>query len=230
MHANDESAASGQPIPTGKRGRRDRLRRDRLRCELVPVPSSKYVGSFRRKLKPPLPALVLDMDTNDAIRVIDANTNELIASDWLGRVTAAPANYTYVDENNPSYTQPLLIVDVPGFQPLRIGARSMGSGWGGPQFRYGWRGSFPTSNLIFFFVVWLLRINKVRSAKEPAYVVTEAEWLTLVEKFGLGTCVVDEHASGKIERRNRRKKVMFYAETALILIVLAVAAYMHYAR
>jgi hypothetical protein len=229
MRANDESAASGRPIPTGKRGRRDRLR-----CDLVPVPSSEYVGSFRPKLKPTPPPLVLDVGANGAIRVIDANTNEHIASDWLAQVTATPAEYRYVDENNPSYTQPLLMVDVPGLQPLRIGARPMGSGYGGPNFRYDWRGSVHTSNWIFYWILslvaWLRGSSRVRGAKEPAYVVTEAEWLTLVEKFGLGSRVVDDYASGKIERRNRRKKVMFYAELALILVVLAVAAYMQYAR
>jgi hypothetical protein len=239
MRTNDESAASGQPIPTGKRGQRDRLRqrdwlreRDGLRCELDPVKPSKY-RSFNR-LKPAAPPLVLDIQTNGAIRLTDPDTKALVASTWLAEVTATPAEYRCRAENSPSYTQPLLLVDVPGLQPLRIGARPMGSGNGGPNFRYDWRGSVHAPNWILDWILslvsWLRGSSRIRGAKEPAYVVTEAEWLTLVEKFGLGSRVVDEHASGKIERRNRRKKIMFYAELALILIVLAVAAYMQYAR
>ena len=215
MRVNDKSAASGQPIPTGKRGRRDRLRgqRDRLRCQLVPVPPLVENWRWRNKVKPTAPPLVLDVGTNGAIRVIDANTNALIASDWLENVTATPAKWKrYADENNEGYTQPLVIVDVPGLQPLRIGARPTDTtSWSGLQFRYGWRGM-------------------VGGADQPAYAVTEAEWPTLVEKLGLGTLVIDDYGSGKIARRDRRKMVMFFAETALILIVLAVAAYLTYLR
>lgn len=220
MHAKDESAASGKPIPTGKR---DRLRgqreepllgqRDRLRCQLVPVPPIVENWRWRNKVKPTAPPLVLDVGTNGAIRVIDANTNALIASDWLAGVTVTPAKWKrYADENNEGYTQPLVIVDVPGLQPLRIGARSTDkSSWSGVQFRYVWSGM-------------------VGGADQPAYAVTEADWLTLVEKLGLGTCVVDDYASGTMARRDRRKMVMFFAETVLILVVLAVAAYLAYGR
>ena len=187
MRANEESAGSGQPIPTGKRGRRDHLR-----FQLVPVRPHTTATTWtgRLKEKPKAPPLVLDLGTNDAIRVIDADTNELIASDWLAQVTATPAKYRYTDEGNPNYTQPLLIMDVHGLQPLRIGARQMGSGYGGPQFRYGWRGT-------------------VGGVKQPAYVVTEADWLALVQKFGLGTRVVDDFASGKTEHATDARRSCF---------------------
>ena len=179
-----------------------------IRCELVPVPPLVEYGLLRSKVKPTPPPLVLDLGINDTVRLSDANTNALIASDRLADVTATPAKWRRPsDENNSSYTQPLLIVDVPGLQPLRIGARSSGSGWGSPYFRYAWSG-------------W------VGDAEQPAYKVAEEEWLTLAEKFGLGALVVDDSASGKIQRRNRRGMIKFFGTLAIILLVLAVAVYL----
>jgi hypothetical protein len=203
-----------------------------IRCELVPVPPRT---ASSRQRKPAPPPLVLDIGINGAIRLTDPDTKALVASTWLAEVTTAPALYSYVDENNPSYTQPVLIVDIPDLQPLRIGARPMGSGFRGiPLFRYGWRGSVHTSDLILYsiltLVAWLRGRSTIRSAKEPAYVVTEAEWLTLVQKFGLGSRVVDEHASGEMEARERRNRFIHYVSWALILVAVGVALYMHFAR
>jgi hypothetical protein len=159
-------------------------------------------------VKPTPPALVLDLGINDTVRVIDANTNALIASNKLGDVTATPAKWKRPsDENNSGYTQPLLVMNAPGLQPLRIGARSMRSAWGSPNFRYAWSG-------------W------VSDAEQPGYKVTEEEWLTLVEKFGLGTLVVDDLASGKMQQRNRRGMLKFFGTLAIILLALALAAYL----
>jgi hypothetical protein len=111
----------------------------------------------------------------------------------------------------------------------------MGKGFSGiPVFRYGWRGGVHTSDWILYWVLslvaWLRGSSRIRGAKEPAYVVTEAEWLTLVQKFGLGSHVVDEHASGEIERRDRHSRLMHYVSWALILAAVGVALYMHFAR
>src|SRR5438270_4325603 len=99
-YVNDESNAAREPI----------------RCELVPVPPHVVATTLsgRYKEKPAPPPLILDVGTNNAIRLIDPNTKALIASDWLAQVTATPAKFRFADENNPSYTQSLLIVDVPG--------------------------------------------------------------------------------------------------------------------
>ena len=179
-----------------------------IRCELVAVPPLVEYGLLRSKVKPTPPPIILDLGIDDAVRVTDANTNALIASDRLADVTATPAKWKRPsDENNSSYTQPLLILDVPGLQPLRIGARPIGSAWGSPNFRHTWSG-------------W------VSDAEQPAYEVTDEEWLTLAEKFGLGTLVVDDSASGKIQRRNRRGMIKFFGTLASILLALAVAAYL----
>jgi hypothetical protein len=193
--SNDGSAASAAPI----------------RCELVPVKPTEY-ESFRLKLKPTAPPLLLDVDTNDAIRVTDPNTKALIAATWLAEVKAKPASHMYGDEGSSHYKQPLLIVDVPGLQQLRIGARPMRSGVNGlPLFRHSWRG-------------------RVGGAEQTAYVVAEAEWLTLVQKFGLGGRIVDEHASGKMQRRDQFRRVKNYAYLACGLVIVAVALYMHFGK
>jgi hypothetical protein len=190
-YVNDESAASGQPI----------------RCQLVPVPPRVKSS---RQVKPAAPPLVLEVSTNGAVRVIDANTKALIASDWLAQVMATPTMYRAGDDNNPSYTQPLVAVEIPGSEPLRIGPSPMGRSSGVPQFRYGWRG-------------------RVRGYKEPAYEVTEADWLTLVQKFGLGTRVVDENASGKI-RQIRRRLAMTWLYWGLPLFILVAWVIHHFVR
>jgi hypothetical protein len=182
-----------------------------IRCELVPV-APRVVENFLlpTKEKPTPPPLVLEVGIDDAVRVADAITNAVVASDWLLQVTATPTKYLGGDENNPSYTQPLLALHVPGLQPLRIGPRPLDRAWGRPQFRYGWSG-------------------RVRGHKAPAYEVTEAQWLTLVEKFGLGTRVVDESASGRI-RRVRRFMAMTWLWWGLPLVILVAWAVHHFAR
>lgn len=195
MSVNDESAAVGEPI----------------RCQLVPVPSTEY-KRFTSTPKPAAPPLVLDMELNGAIRLTDPDSKQLVASTSLAEVTATPSTYAEVDDGTTRYTQPLLIVDVPSLQPLRIGAHPMGRGWRNmPLFRYGWQG-------------------RAGDAKKPAYVVTEGEWLTLVQQFGLGDRVVDEHASGEIQRRDDRKRVKYYAGWAFLLLVVVVVIIVHFVR
>jgi hypothetical protein len=145
--------------------------------------------------------------------VVDSNTHALIASASLAQVTAKPAKYKHSSESGPTYTQPVLVVGVPGLQPLRIGTGMAGySSWGGgAQFRYAWRG-------------------KVGSAKRPAYVVTEAQWLKLVEKFGLSTLIVDERASGEIDRRERFNRTVVIAMSALFFLLLLVWAISQFVR
>ena len=69
-------------------------------------------------------------------------------------------------------TMPVLIVRVPGLQPLTIACGAYGPDagrwtWSGTwKGRFSWRGDVPKE-------------------KPPAYYVSLAEWLTLIEKFGL---------------------------------------------
>jgi hypothetical protein len=156
-----------------------------IRCELVPVrPQPVKRWLLPTQLKSPPPPLVLEVGTNGAVRVLDANTNALLASDWLAQVTAIPTQARYAEEDSSSYKQALLAVHIPGLEPLRIGTRPVGRSWGAPRFRYGWRG-------------W------VRGHKEPGYLVADEEWVRLAETFGLGTRVIDENQAGTLRRLMR---------------------------
>ena len=68
------------------------------------------------------------------------------------------------------------------------------------------------------------------SADQPAYGVTEADWLALVEKFSLSSRVVDDYASGEIKRRGLIRWVAALVGFVLILLVFGIALYMHFAR
>lgn len=107
------------------------------------------------------PSLAIDVD-NDAIRVIDLNSNALSASASLARVTATPVTYSYIEGSSDmshQVTMPGLVVGVPGLQPLSIGYND--------RRRFSWRGNVPVEK------------------HDAAYAVSEADWLTLVEEFGL---------------------------------------------
>src|SRR5262249_41066052 len=102
-----------------------------------------------------------DMD-NDAIRAIDLNTNTPITSARLAQVTATPAVHTYYRKSG--LTMPVMVVQIPGLQervganrPLTITCRDA---------RYSWPAQAPEEDA-------------------PAFVVSGADWHTLVEKFGL---------------------------------------------
>jgi hypothetical protein len=163
--------------------------------------------------------LIFDIG-GDAIRVLDGTTKELIATDRLAQVTATPTAYIYKAESagwdTSYYKHPVLVVDFPGWEPVRIGARPSGAGHKGiPQFRYTWRGRVRTSG---------------RGSWAPVYVVTEAEWPTLLQNFGLGDRVVDDLASGKMERPEWDRVKRYVSFSAVPVVVFGVAIYHHFAR
>ena len=115
------------------------------------------------------PQLAIDVGP-DAIRIIDPNTNEQVASASCAQVTAAPETYIRRQGLRVYAKSPVLVVDVPGWQTLTIGCheRTGSTGMGG--LRFSWRGEMPQ------------RVN------DPAvYTVTGRDWLTLVEKCGLAS-------------------------------------------
>jgi hypothetical protein len=120
------------------------------------------------------PSLVLDVD-NDAIRVIDPDSNALNASASRAQVTATPAIYqpdSVMSGDGSTYTYPAitgLAMRIPGVQPVTIGCLDMV----GSRFRFSWRGDVP------------------RQDERPAYVVSGTDWLTLAEKFGLAPYLED---------------------------------------
>jgi hypothetical protein len=91
----------------------------------------------------------------DALWVFDLKTNALVASAWVTQVTATPA--MRIARARGQLTMPALVVRVPGLQPLTIGS---------PDPRFSWpRG--------------------VDEVGPPEYVVSGADWRTLVGKFGV---------------------------------------------
>jgi len=151
------------------------------RCLLFPNPYlAEQMGSFafRKQLRLQRslskPSLVLDVD-NDAMRVIDPNTDALSASASRADVTATPVTFrpdsvTSGDGSTYNYAAtPGLVVCVPGAQPLTIGCLDLV----GSRFRFSWHGDVPRPN------------------ERPAYVVSGADLLTLVEKFGMAPYLED---------------------------------------
>jgi hypothetical protein len=159
------------------------------------------------------PLLAADVG-KDAISVIHPASNAVITSAGLAQVTATPGNYAPVNESaegsSRKYTQPLLILDFPGMQNLRIAILPMHfSNWTGQQFRYAWRGKARPRDL-------------KSPALSPTHVVTDTQWLSLVEKFGLAALVVDEYTSGILDRKERFAKVWVSAFLALLFVASTV--------
>ena len=138
------------------------------------------------------PRLAIDVGA-DEIRVIDPNSNALIASTRVAQVTATPETYRYrygstwflggsVDQiagrvlersmASSLSTTPVMVVCIPGAQPLTIGCRDT---VGGLDQRFSWP-----------------RNVRQRVNEPPDFSVSGADWLTLVEKFGLTSQLEDK--------------------------------------
>jgi hypothetical protein len=128
------------------------------------------------------PQLFVDVD-DDTVRVVDPNSNALIASASLPRVTGSPATYklggghmfpsaeNLAGDAAGQYfsTTPAMSLCVPGMQPLTIGCRN----FEGLKRRFSWSGN-------------------VRVVSDPPlYEIAPADWLTLVEKLGLTSYLED---------------------------------------
>jgi hypothetical protein len=114
----------------------------------------------------------------DGIRVIDPNTNALVAAVPPAEVTATPVTYSprsmhwipnlghAISDAAYNYwsKSPGMRVSIPGMAPLTIGCRDSVSGL---DFRFSWPDDVPTE------------------AARADYEVSGTDWLTLVEKFGL---------------------------------------------
>jgi DivIVA domain-containing protein len=162
--------AGRQPVAPG----------DPIRCVLFEIYSRRnaWRNALRLDFSGARPALAIEVG-RDAIWVIDLTTNAPITSAALSQVTAVPKEHRHYSSGVGSIDfrgsrMPVLVVGVPGLPSLAIGplppgmppdrARRYSFFTGLPA----WRSSVPTTS------------------EYPTYVVTKAEWLTLVEKFGLG--------------------------------------------
>jgi hypothetical protein len=110
--------------------------------------------------------LFIDVD-NDTIRVVDPETHAVDASATVSQITATPLCYESRDgESSRVYRTPVLTLPGPGLAALTFGCALSGQ-------RFAWTGS-------------------ARVVKDPpAYVLSAADWRTLVEKFGLAANLSD---------------------------------------
>jgi hypothetical protein len=139
------------------------------------------------------PRLAIDIGA-DVIRVLDARTNALVTSAAPAQVTATPETYTYelwghtggglpIPENPDE--SPVLVAQFPGMPALSITCLDKADlapvsyGVNPMDSRFSWAG------------------NVRRRMNEPAdYWVGGADWLTLVEKFGLAPYLVRHGQQG----------------------------------
>ncbi|OBG38851.1 hypothetical protein [Mycobacterium sp. E3198] len=196
------------------------------RCLLVPNAARMYSSSFfgmfkntatalRLNSDPPQPSLAIDV-SDDAISVIDVKSHARIASAPPDQVTATPAASTRSMPYVGKVTAPVLLVRVADSQPLTIGCPDLSgppqASWSGRTkltYRFSWRGD-------------------VRPEEEPAFVVSDVDWLTLVEKFGLAPRLEDRvgtAAAGAMTplARPRRKLWIYGVIFAVIMFVVAPA-------
>jgi DivIVA domain-containing protein len=169
--------------PTAANLARGVVRMRRNEESVAPEPSNHWelspVPSFWKR-RPPL---VIDVG-KDAIWVVDAKTNALVTSARLAQVTATRSEFTSVTSTGDPWigwkigrSQPLLVMSIPGLQPLIIGTSAMkGYGSRGHRYRLSWRG--------------------MAQKDRATYVLRDAEWLTLVEKFGLTPYLDDRTNTG----------------------------------
>jgi hypothetical protein len=139
--------------------------------------------------QPRMAVVVGRWPAEEAIWVMDPNSNAVIGSAWPAQVTATPTQYrppiTSFAAFEPSLIAPQIVVSAPSFPRLSIACldvkssykdwqvlRSQFLGFGNLR-RFSWRG-------------------KVQVLRNPAkYAVTGADWLTLVEAFGLAPYLVE---------------------------------------
>jgi hypothetical protein len=107
--------------------------------------------------------LFLDVD-NDTIRVIDPESHAVVASGPVSRITATALSYETRDiESGHVSKTPALTMSVPGVPPLTFGCPHIEMSGR----RFSWSGT-------------VLIVNE-----PPTYILSAADWLTLVEKSGL---------------------------------------------
>jgi hypothetical protein len=118
--------------------------------------------------------LFIDVD-NDTIRVVDPESHTVDATAPVSRITATALSYETRDvESSHISKTPALNMSIPGIAPLTAGCPNLESSGR----RFSWSGS-------------VLIVNE-----PPAYILSAADWLTLVKKFGLAADLKDTAPKG----------------------------------
>jgi hypothetical protein len=139
-----------------------------IRCLLLTNP---MLLTRRQRNSNRQPVLAVDVG-NDQIRVIDPNGNVPVASAWLTQATATPADCV-VRMSKVQTVKPVLVIRIPGLSPLTITCHDEYDPFG--LFKFGSRQIHPR-------FTW--HNNNESSDREPDFVVSGADWLTLVKTFG----------------------------------------------
>lgn len=124
----------------------------------------------------PKPSVAIDV-SRDAYTVVNLETNGRVGAGPLAHMTATPAEWTWSAKI--TSTLPVLVLRASGGHRMSIGCPD-GPGVHGPrfsfdpkaQYRFAWRGTVPKE-------------------KQPAYWVSAADWLTLTERLGLSSRLLD---------------------------------------
>jgi hypothetical protein len=152
-----------------------------IRCILFPnsqtiVNSGPFAFRKKQRLVNSLgrEQLFIDVD-NDTIRVIEPESHMVDAAAAVSRITATALSYETRDvESSQISRTPALSMSMPGVPPLTVGCSHLEQ-WGR---RFSWSGS-------------VLIVNE-----PPAYILSAADWLTLVEVLGLAADVRDAARKG----------------------------------
>jgi hypothetical protein len=118
--------------------------------------------------------LFIDVD-NDTIRIVDPESHAVDATAPVSRITATPLSYdTHDSESGHTTKTPAMTIAVPGGPTLTVGGSYLAiSGR-----RFSWSGTVRIVN------------------DPPTYLLSAADWLTLIEKFGLAANVDDAARKG----------------------------------
>ena len=148
-----------------------------LKSQLHPVWWRQLYRWLRLDFRRPRPDVAIDMGS-EMLRATDRSSNALVASVSLAEVTAKPANHSRTRSDAADVVYPVLVVDVPGMQPLVIGSLALGyqdffDGW---NTRFTWRGNVPALP---------------SESGDPPYALLGEDWLTLADKFGLSRRLID---------------------------------------
>jgi hypothetical protein len=146
------------------------------RCVLFGNPASmQNLGSLAFRKKQRLVGtldtsqLFIDVDSS-SIRAVAPDSNGVTASATISQSTATPALYERpADESGHTSTVPAMSLRIPGLQPLTLTSHHLGDG----TRRFSWSASVHITH------------------DPPTYTVSAADFLTLVERFGLPANIGD---------------------------------------
>jgi hypothetical protein len=187
-----------------------------MRVELVPLAQS-YLGHFWTKAPPTPPPLVLEFDDADTVRVIDPETTAVLASTSRTHVNATPAQHKSSGGDGPTQTDPLLIVTISGLDPLRIrpAPTKYGIKYPSGDYRYSWRDMKGGP-------------DRPPPAEQAGYGVAEADWVALIDTFGLTSRMVDTTAPEYIAERSGGELRSILTFVAVLVLLAALMAGVHF--